>query len=375
MSFTPDSKELVASYGNKIWRVAVDGSGQMEIPFHVQATVAAGPELAFQLSDQRQRASSPCARSATPCRQPDGRQLAFVALDRLYVMDWPGGTPRRVSTLDAIEAEPAWSPDSRSLAWVTWTDEGGRLYKAAGRTGQPRRAAEPGLTPSASRRGPPRARASWPLRTAAQGRRDQTGRDRAHGHRVVSGHARRRADGSDAHDHRAAPSVAARRTSRATPSRILPVVRAPASSPSAGTAAMSRRTCASPAPVAAGGVDDDDDYGADATAPTSRNSTAPLGRRARLAGTAGVAHAHVPHRRPRARAGEPGLLHRGGAAARHQRHRERGRLRPRAALPVRQLTDIGGQFPAWSADGRRVHWSIGNAHVVFDLDSAAARTP
>ena len=41
-----------------------------------------------------------------------------------------------------------------------------------------------------------------------------------------------------------------------------------------------------------------------------------------------------------------------------------------ANFPVRRLTDIGGQFPAWSADGKRVHWSIGNAHVVYDLDRA-----
>ena len=45
-----------------------------------------------------------------------------------------------------------------------------------------------------------------------------------------------------------------------------------------------------------------------------------------------------------------------------------------AAVPVKRLTDIGGQFPAWNSTGRRVHWSIGNAHVVYDLDSAAAVT-
>jgi imidazolonepropionase-like amidohydrolase len=41
-----------------------------------------------------------------------------------------------------------------------------------------------------------------------------------------------------------------------------------------------------------------------------------------------------------------------------------------AAFPVRRLTEVGGQFPAWSRDGRKVHWSIGNAHFVYDLDRA-----
>lgn len=43
-----------------------------------------------------------------------------------------------------------------------------------------------------------------------------------------------------------------------------------------------------------------------------------------------------------------------------------------AAFPARQLTDIGGEFPAWSGDGRSVHWSLGNAHFVYDLDAAEA---
>ena len=42
------------------------------------------------------------------------------------------------------------------------------------------------------------------------------------------------------------------------------------------------------------------------------------------------------------------------------------------AFPARKLTQIGGQFPAWSADGRKVHFSIGNAHFIYDLDAAEA---
>jgi hypothetical protein len=38
-----------------------------------------------------------------------------------------------------------------------------------------------------------------------------------------------------------------------------------------------------------------------------------------------------------------------------------------APVTVRQLTDVGGEFPAWSADGERVHWAIGNALFTYDL--------
>src|SRR5678815_5516430 len=33
---------------------------------------------------------------------------------------------------------------------------------------------------------------------------------------------------------------------------------------------------------------------------------------------------------------------------------------------------IRDRFPAWSHDAKRVHWSMGNAHAVYDLDRAKA---
>ena len=43
-----------------------------------------------------------------------------------------------------------------------------------------------------------------------------------------------------------------------------------------------------------------------------------------------------------------------------------------AAIPIRRLTEIGGEFPVWAADGRTVHWAIGNALVSYDLERARA---
>jgi hypothetical protein len=41
-----------------------------------------------------------------------------------------------------------------------------------------------------------------------------------------------------------------------------------------------------------------------------------------------------------------------------------------AEVPAKKLTDVGGQFAAWTANARRVHWSIGHSHFVYDLDRA-----
>ena len=38
-----------------------------------------------------------------------------------------------------------------------------------------------------------------------------------------------------------------------------------------------------------------------------------------------------------------------------------------AAMPARRLTDIGGEFAAWSSDGRKVHWSLGSSFFIFRI--------
>ncbi|HMR58718.1 MAG TPA: amidohydrolase, partial [Cyclobacteriaceae bacterium] len=50
-------------------------------------------------------------------------------MNRLYTMDLPNGTPKRITTNNFTEAFPAWSQDGTQLAWVTWEGTGGNIYK------------------------------------------------------------------------------------------------------------------------------------------------------------------------------------------------------------------------------------------------------
>ena len=43
-----------------------------------------------------------------------------------------------------------------------------------------------------------------------------------------------------------------------------------------------------------------------------------------------------------------------------------------AEFPSRKLTEIGGEFPVWSGDGTKIHYSLGAAHFVYDLNRADA---
>ena len=339
MAFTPDSREVVVSYGGKLWRLPVAGGAAVPVPFTIDVDVAVGPALDFKYPiEDTPTFTVRQIRDAVP--SPDGTKLAFTALDRLYVMDYPGGTPRRLTTMDVVEAEPVWSPDGRWIGYVTWSEDGGHVYKVApDGQGLPQRLT---LTPALYQQPAwsPDGRRLALLRGAARAYREATGpfapgasddlvwvpaaggdatviaptegRSRPHftrdSDRIFLFHGEKglvsiRWDGTD---EKAYVKVTGNtRPGRKEPNRADVVVMAP--------------------------------QGDQALAQVNNDLYV-------------VTVPFVGGETPTVSVASP----------------------DNAAVPARKLTDIGGQFPAWSADGRKVHWSIGNAHVVYDLDAARA---
>ncbi|MFY0685300.1 MAG: PD40 domain-containing protein [Balneola sp.] len=128
MSFTPDDKFVVTSYGGKIWKIPTEGGEAVEIPFNVKGSIELGPELDFEypISDSEEFDITQI-RDAVP--SPDGKKIAFTALNEVYTMDFPNGTPQKLVNLDETQAQPVWSPDGNWIAFVTWQPEGGKVYK------------------------------------------------------------------------------------------------------------------------------------------------------------------------------------------------------------------------------------------------------
>jgi dipeptidyl aminopeptidase/acylaminoacyl peptidase len=127
MTFTPDSKFLITSYGGKIHKINIETASQEEIAYNVDANIEMGAEVLFKYPVKDTLAAKATQiRDATP--SPDGTKLAFTVLNRLYIMDYPNGTPKRITKNNFTEAQPAWHPNGKVIYFTTWNIKGGSIH-------------------------------------------------------------------------------------------------------------------------------------------------------------------------------------------------------------------------------------------------------
>lgn len=134
-SFLPDGNEVVYNQDGKIRRLNLATGTDTVIPFTAKVSQELGPKLDFP---QRVEEGPVKARLIQdPAESPDGKQVAFSALTHVYTLELPSGKPRRVTSGNAPEFQPAWSPDGKMIAYVTWSNEGGQLWKVSAAGGTP----------------------------------------------------------------------------------------------------------------------------------------------------------------------------------------------------------------------------------------------
>lgn len=136
-AFTADSKSFITSDGGLLWRIDLETGHKREIPFEADVEQQLGPPVwkEFTLDDK----SVKVRLVSDPALSPDGKHVAFSALDKIWVMDLPAGIPRRLTHSHFGEFHPSWSPNGRTIAYATWSDEtGGAVYQnAADGLGEP----------------------------------------------------------------------------------------------------------------------------------------------------------------------------------------------------------------------------------------------
>ncbi|HKQ08347.1 MAG TPA: amidohydrolase family protein [Blastocatellia bacterium] len=129
-AFMPDGKSLIVPIGGKIRRVDFATGQAAVIPFtaKVEAEVAPRIHSNYRVED------GPVVRARLirwPALSPDGRRVVFSSLNKLWIMDLPSGTPKRLTNAAAGEFMPSWSPDGRHIVYVTWAADGGQIQRVA----------------------------------------------------------------------------------------------------------------------------------------------------------------------------------------------------------------------------------------------------
>lgn len=340
MDFTPNNKAVITTYGGKIWRVPVAENEEAEkIPFSIDTELDLGPRLDFDYPiEDTEEFTARQIRDAVP--SPDGSKLAFTVLNDLYIMELPDGEPRRVTDFGYTEAFPTWSPDGNQLAFSTWNpEEGGHIYRVQAEGGTPERLTEQSALYQ---------QLAW---SKTQ-------------NRIVA------IRGED-------------RMYYQSPGPYIPfsaneLVWIPSDGGSTNFIASTdgreephfvknedriylTNNDAELVSIRYDGTDEQTHLkvtggrvpGSNSPQEASTILKAPEGNQALAQVNNDLYAVTVPVTggTPTISVGNP----------------------DNASFPASKLTDIGGQFPAWSGNGNIVHWSIGNGHFRYDLDEAAAQ--
>jgi len=120
-AWTPDSKNIIFYAKGKIRNLDVNTQETSIIPFEVNATHNITEALHFNQQVFTEEFDSKMIRQLTT--SPDGKKVAFNAAGYIYIKDLPNGKPERLTEGTDFEFEPEFSPDGKSLVYVSWNDD------------------------------------------------------------------------------------------------------------------------------------------------------------------------------------------------------------------------------------------------------------
>lgn len=168
-TFTRDGSALILSRNGKLERVPLNDSPPVPIPFRAAVDLELGPQTRVALTQDTGPVRARLIQ--TPEQSPDGKQLAFSALGRIYVMPLDGRSPPRRLTREGLaEFHPSWSPDGRHIVFITWTaKDSGHVWVAPASGGAARRISD---VPAYYTRPvfAPDGKTVWVVRSSNQGR-------------------------------------------------------------------------------------------------------------------------------------------------------------------------------------------------------------
>jgi len=143
MDWFPDGRHLLVYAEGGFWKVDTEDGERTPIPFVAAVDLTITDAVRPQRSPVQDEVASKLIR--WPVVSPDGSTLVFGAMGSLWRMDLPGGSPERLTRDDVREFGPAWSPDGKWIAYVTFADAvGGSVRVVPARGGRSRTIGEVG---------------------------------------------------------------------------------------------------------------------------------------------------------------------------------------------------------------------------------------
>lgn len=136
MAWLPDSRALVVWAGGRLRRIDMASGADTIIPFRVTDDRVVIDPVRPQVAVAPDSFATRMPRFASV--SPDGRQILFETMGKLWLKPAAGGAARRLTRGDEeLELFPNWSRDGRQIVYVGWTDAGlGTIRTIAAAGGQ-----------------------------------------------------------------------------------------------------------------------------------------------------------------------------------------------------------------------------------------------
>ncbi|MEI7959917.1 MAG: amidohydrolase family protein [Chitinophagaceae bacterium] len=365
MAFTPDSKSLIASYGGKIHSINIENAEQKEIEYTVDAQIEMGPEVLFKYPVKDTSAVlATQIRDAVP--SPNGKQLAFTVLNRLYVMDYPNGTPKRLTKNNFTEAQPAWHPNGNEIFFSTWSDQGGSIKHVNISTGQETTITKENALYQGVAIDPSGKKLVF-NRTSAQKFKDSKDPNYDDNEDEICWldlsskeiHVIDKANGRyNAHfsmnDNRIYLNNNGRLLSIAWDGTDEKEIAKITGITTFGSIPEHRGKPAADACIVPQVIEEEDDAAKENNPPSNANNIyiSPLGKAAIAQVNNNIYYVTIPQ------TGKSVEISVADAKS--------------AAFPSKILTEMGGEFPSWESNGKVIHYSLGAAHFTYDIDASYA---
>ena len=134
MAFSPDDSEFYFTHQGQIKRVNVESGGIDPVPFTIPVKLAHNRLVRHPYRIGFGPVNAKLARFAS--MGPDGAQIAFGALGRIYVRELSSDAQIQLTDGEEMAAQPSWSEDGRNLTYVTWADQGGHVWRVQPKAGR-----------------------------------------------------------------------------------------------------------------------------------------------------------------------------------------------------------------------------------------------